>query len=351
MAYFYVTIETIKTIDPIEGADRIQRATLEGLPFQFVIGKDIYKVGERVLYFPIDALIPADVAQKMGVYGKLAGKAKDRVKTIRLRNCISQGVVGPLSLLGPIDLIESLTIPTPEGITAFLRVVKYEPPSILEKGANLRALPCNLTIYDIEGCERNSDVVEFLKPHLCYISEKVEGSNFSVSYDGTKIWVNQRRHTIELLEGAEKHTWWKIAEEQNLTELAKKLYAEYGLTATLYGEMTGPGIQGNIYKLPSHKIFVFDIKLGEDFMNASDFIKFTTENNINTAPSLGVMKLEDFLAPFKSVIEASTGNSLIYPGTLREGIVIKPITEQRIDRFGRAIIKQRDPIYLAGNEN
>jgi RNA ligase (TIGR02306 family) len=291
MAFFGVTIETIKTIDPIEGADRIQRATLENVNFQFVIGKDIFKVGEKVLYFPIDSVIPEELAKALGVFGKLAGKSKDRVKTIKLKGCLSQGVVGPVSL------IASLTDPTPEVITEFLKVVKYEPPTILEKGANLRALPCDLTIYDIEGCERHGKIVDLLMPQTVHISEKMEGSNFSVSFDGEKVYVNQRRHTIELIEGIEPHTWWRVATEEGLIDHAKKLQAKYGKTATIYGEMTGPGIQGNIYKLAKHTIFVFDVKIGENFMDAVEYIVWTKDNNINVAPTIAISTLEEFLKP------------------------------------------------------
>lgn len=346
MAFFGVTKEVIKTIEPIEGADRIQKATVEGLPFTFVVGKDIYKIGETILYFPIDSVIPEALAVKLGVAGKLAGKAKNRVKTVCLKKVYSQGVVGPLSAISGL----AVENPTPEVITEYLGVTKYEPPTILEKGANLRALPCNLTVYDIEGCERNKEIVELLRNQVCHITEKVEGSNFSVSFDGEKVYVNQRRHTIELLEGAEKHTWWRVAEEQGLVDLAKGLFVKHGKTSTIYGEMVGPGIQGNIYKIPKHTVFVFDIKIGEDFMDAVDYIEFVTTNKVNVAPTVSLGTFDLFLAG-RTTVEASNGKSLIYDGTLREGVVIKPMRESRIDRFGRLIIKQRDPIYLAGNDN
>lgn len=346
MAFFGVTIETIKTIEPIEGADRIQKATLDGPTFQFVIAKDAFAVGEKVLYFPIDSIIPEELAKTLGVFGKLAGKAKDRVKTVKLRGVLSQGVIGP------IKIIDSLEDKTPEKITEFLNVKKYEPPAILEKGANLRQLPCGLNVYDIEGCERNMDIVDLLKLKLCYITEKVEGSNFSITYDGTKVWVNQRRHTIEQIEGEALHTWWKVAIESGMVEAVKDLYARnQNIVATIYGEMVGPGIQGNIYKLPSHKVFVFDIKIGDCWMSAYPFKQNVARYGLTPAPEIATVELGSFLSSYKSIVEASHGKSLIYPGTLREGIVIKPVFEEIVEKFGRLIIKQRDPIYLSGNEN
>jgi len=358
MAFFNVTIETIKSIEPIEGADRIQKATLEGLEFTFVVGKDLYKVGEQVLYFPIDSIIPIPLTEKLGVGGKLSGHGKNRVKTIKMKGIFSQGLVGKFSLLEPMLIAQhgedwaskGLEL-KPEEITEWLGVTKYEPTEVMVKGANLRSLPCGLSVYDIEGCDRNKKIVDLLMPQVCYFSEKMEGSNFSISFDGERHWVNQRRHTIENLIGQEMHTWWKVAEELNLLELSKLLFTTYGKIATIYAECCGPGIQSNIYKLTKHTVYAFDIKLGEVFMDAEEFIKFTTLHKIQVAPSLGVMTLEAFLAPYKSIVEASHGKSLVYNGTLREGVVIKPMKEQYIDRFGRLIIKQRDPVYLAGNEN
>lgn len=357
MAFFGVTLETIKTIGPIEGADRIQQATVEGLPFTFVIGKDTFKVGDSVLYFPIDSIIPQSLAEKLGVAGKLAGKDKDRVKTIKLKGVFSQGIVGSTELLtsfieekwGKDWKMKAIEL-NPSEITEWLGVTKYEPPAVLEKGANLKPLPNGLSMYDIEGVDRNQDIFNLLKNQPVYVSEKVEGSNFSVTFDGNKFFVNQRRYTIEPLEGHE-HTWWKVAREQGLMELAQKLAATYSASVTVYGEMTGPGIQGNIYKISTHQVRVFDIKVGTGFLNAMDFLNITVSNNVLIAPSIGIFKNIDEFLNGKTVIEASNGKSIINTNTLREGIVIKPLMEQTLDKFGRLILKQRDPIYLAGTDN
>ena len=360
MAFFGITVERIKTSEKHPNADKLSVCTLENLPFTFVTALNQFKVGEEVIYFPIDSLIPLELANKLGVAGKLAGSNKDRVKTCKLRQVISQGIVGPVQILIPfMDELHGgmdwayAKNPWPDGeeIAECLGVTKYEPPAVLEKGANLKCLPAGLSMYDIEGIERHQDAYAVLKDLPVYISEKVEGSNFSVTWDGTKFFVNQRRFTIEPLEG-HNHTWWKIAEEQGLMAFVKKLAETYPAPVTAYGEMIGPGIQANIYKLATHQVRVFDLKTRDGFIDSKDFLKLTAENNILTAPNLGVYNnLEEFLQG-KDIIAASNGKSALNPVTLREGIVIKPM-EERIfnERFGRLILKQRDPIYLAGNEN
>ena len=118
MAFFGVTIETIKAVWPIKKADFLEAASLDGLNFEFVIAKGSFAPGDRCLYFPVDSLIPAELAEKLGVEGKLAGTDKDRVKTIKLRGQISQGLVGSTDLI-PEGMESS------EEITEHLGVKKY----------------------------------------------------------------------------------------------------------------------------------------------------------------------------------------------------------------------------------
>ena len=190
MAFFGVTKELIASTFPIENAEAIEGATLEGSTFEFVIKKGQFKKGDTVLYFPIDSLIPEWVLEKLGLVGRLSGKDKNRVKTVRLRGQISQGIVAELDLLegmpnAPLDK---------ETITEFLGVEKYEPPAIPCQNANLIRLPIGLSAYDIEGADRYVEVAKILMPQPVEITEKIEGQNFSVTYSAldSKIYVNQR---------------------------------------------------------------------------------------------------------------------------------------------------------------
>ena len=345
MAFFGVTREKIGQIKEHEGADRLQIAKLEGINFQFVIGKDSYEVGDEVLYFPIDAVLPLNTAKAVGLEGKLAGKNKDRVKTVRLRGEISQGVVAPLTILKNPE--ETNT----ELITQELGVTKYDPPPVPCKAGKLVPLPFGMSAYDIEGAERNMDILEQLMDIPVVITEKLEGQNFSISWDGTtqSIHVNQRNYSIQPLEDKE-HDFWRVAREKGLIDLIVKIADDYGRhdNITLYGEYLGPGVQGNIYKLQENTIKLFDLKINEDYLNAIDFIEyFHIDMRVPTVFDSGTLR--KFLLD-QNIVEASHGNSSLNSGVLREGIVIKPENEFRIDGFGRACIKQRDPIYLANEK-
>jgi len=344
MAFFGVTREKIGQIKEHPNADRLQLAKLEGINFQFVIGKDSYEVGDEVLYFPIDSVLPLNTAKAIGLEGKLAGKNKDRVKTVKLRGEISQGVVGSIEILSNPE--ETNT----ELITEELGVTKYEPPVVPCKAGNLIQLPVGLSAYDIEGAERNMDILEYMLDIPVIVTEKLEGQNFSITWDATqeKIFVNQRNYSIEPVEG-KTHDFWAVCQSSWLHLFMQTIDVfNRKNNITLYGEFLGPGVQGNIYKLQAHEVKVFDLKINGDYLNAVDFIEyFDIGVRVPTVFQGGTLR--EFLKD-QNIVEASHGASTLNSGTFREGIVIKPEYEGRHDSIGRLILKQRDPIYLANEK-
>lgn len=378
MSYFGVTAEKIDMVRHHPNADRLDLCTLKDMAFQFVTGRDQYRVGEVVLYFPVDSLLPVELQRKMGVEGMLSGKNKDRVKTVRLRGEISQGLVGPQ------NLAEGWATMSPDvcktkaewgvEIAEWLGVTKYEPAPIDTKAGNLLPLPCGLAAYDIEGAERNIDAVKRLMFEEVVVTEKVEGQNFSVTYDPIEhqVYVNQRNFTIEEIDSAE-HRLWRLARKSSLipnsvypvpTSVVHRDVSESFLgflagiypsqAITVYGEAYGPGIQGNYYKAQDIAVRLFDIKVGVDFVDYPTFVglvhmfwrnDYKHENPI-AVPVLFTGQLREWLED-RTIAEASSGPSTINPNVIREGVVIRPFVEGRHPEIGRLIIKQRDPMYLA----
>ena len=52
------TIEKILSLEPIEGADKIELAKVRG--WNVVVQKGLYEVGDLVIYFEIDTMLPQD---------------------------------------------------------------------------------------------------------------------------------------------------------------------------------------------------------------------------------------------------------------------------------------------------
>ena len=373
MAYFAVTIEKIKKVWKHPDADRLDLVKLEGMDFQCVVGRGDYKEGESVLYFPLDALIPDNVLDKMGLKGKLAGSKRNRVKTIRLRGELSQGLIGPLDLLKgtkPVSMFgnpppdhwifKPLAEMSPKVVTEYLGVTKYEPPVKQAGGyhvGKMAGLPAGLTIYDIEGADRYVEVAEEMMDKLVYISEKAEGSNWSAAYSllDQKYYVNTRKHSLTEIEG-KPSPYWDVTKKYGffdfLSEIAKIQEAKQYVA--LYGEFVGPGVQGNYYNLGERDVYLFDIKIDGRYVNPRRFYELIEEFTLKhdkypdpkIAPILGAnIKLRDWLDG-KTIQEASNGQSVLI-NKPREGIVIRPSEEEYSKILhGRLILKQRSPVYL-----
>lgn len=345
MAFFGVTIETIDSVGQIPNADRIQVAKLQGKDFQFVIGKDTFKPGDRCLYFPVDSVLPDPLIAKMGLTGKLSGKQKNRIKTVKLRGQISQGIVAGVDVLPE----EAKTLVDPDALTQALGVTKYEPPENVCNDGILKPLPDGLSMYDIEGADRYSEVAALLMDKDVLITEKLEGTNASVCVkkDGS-VFVNCRRNTIIEIPEA-KNTYWKAIEQCGLIEMAKKMMETLSEDVTVYGELIGPGIQKNIYALKEHQVRVFDVKIGHKWMPVEPFMAAFSGCAELLVPRLWKGKLSEFLGG-RTIKQASDGMSMLNPMQKREGIVIRPLIEDEVPQFGRLILKQRSPEYLAESD-
>ena len=356
MAFFGVTQETIERVWPHPNADRLDLATLAGVAFQFVVAKGRFTAGERVVYFPIDSVLPAAVTDALGVTGKLAGKTKDRLKTVRLRGEISQGLVGPLSLLDGLDLpADGSPAERAERIAAHLGVVKYEPPPVMSKGALLRPLPAGLSAYDIEGFERFADAAALLMDRPVVVTEKLEGANLSVTHDPDtrRTYVNQRNYTVTLEDGADPaaNAYWAAAGAAGLLAAVETLAAARRRPVTLYGELVGPKVQGNYYGLDGLRVYVFDLKVGAEFAGYGDLKAVAAEHGATLAPVLAEdVTLRQWLGG-RPVAAAANGPSALNPDRLREGVVVRPVAEEYVLGFGRLQLKQRDPVYLGETDN
>lgn len=372
MSKFAVTIESISKIYPHPNADRLELAQIDGMAYQFIIGKGQFHEGDLVVYFPIDSLLPPTVVSYMGLEGKLSGKDKNRVKTIRLRGEISQGVVSDLGILEDCN-IGFYAIGA--DVTEMLGVTKYEVAEDIR--ANLgnsktktRTLPDMVSHYDIEGADRNVKFVnEYLFNTPVFITEKIEGSHCSISRfaDGTVAVCSRNK----LLEGEDNY-WYKGCTNSNLFEAVEFLYqwlSEDDFTpqvVTIRGELIGPGVQGNIYDFKVHHVLVFDIELDGKPIPARRFVDLCNIAGIDTVPQLfnpyiyildGVELNVDqrgMLSTWlndKTLQQASNGYSQLKLDVLREGVVIRPFyEEQYVTGLGRLQLKQRSPQYLSESD-
>ncbi len=347
MSTFAVTTEVIEKIWTHPNADSLELAKLEGMGFQFVIPRGQLSEGELILFFPVDSLVPDYILEYVGLTGKLSGPKKNRVKTIRLRGELSEGLLIPPRQLGLFPI-------TKVGLdmTEKLGVTKYEPPENLSKNARTRTLPPEIKYYDIEGAQRWPDVVEALMDIPVLVTEKIEGSNYAamLKRDGTFV-VCTHGQQVEELEGC-THTWWEVTRKQDIQAKAQELLDNRPLAdyVIIRGEVVGPKIQGNYYNLKDFRLYVFDVEFDGQPVDAAEYEELFFLFDAMLAPCESYGKtLREYLKFMhkETVQDASNGpTQLVVDLLIREGIVIRPMTEQTWPRLGRVILKQRSPDYL-----
>jgi RNA ligase (TIGR02306 family) len=371
MSTFKVSLEIIDTVTKHPNADKLDIATLEGMSFEFVVGRDQYKKGDRVIYFPVDSLMPEDILEAIGLTGKLSGSKKNRIRTIKLRGVFSQGLVASPSLLFPTTDF-SLIMPG-DDLTCLCAVTKYEAPQPGEphiQGApREKTLPDNVSHYDIEGCDRYKKLVEEMLDWPVLVTEKLEGSHTAITrYPDGKIIVCSRNHALQMPDDLSTCRWHLGCKNSGLFRAINELQnnAFQGKQVTIRGELLGPGVQDNIYKLTDYKVVAFEIEVDGKPLSGQDFLKCCFKVGIDNAPILNNIP-DSWRAPQfamfptlrehlegKTTAQASNGPSTYRPEQLREGIVIRPWLEEHnclnVRGVGRPILKHRSPEYLTKSE-
>lgn len=257
-----VTIRKVSQLLPIEGADEIELAVVDG--WQLVVKKGEFKEGDTGVYFEIDSFLPVREEFEFlrpRCYKKMSDGAEGfRLKTIKLRGQISQGLFLPMSILPDntfaktYDIVDNPSADTITlDVTEALGVVKYEPPI----PANLQGLvkgefPSFLRKTDEERVQNLSGVLDTIMGDEFYVTEKLDGSSITIYVKNGVFGVCSRN--LELLE-SEENTYWKVARLLDIESKLKSL----DRNICIQGELIGEGIQGNPYELKGQTIKFFSV--------------------------------------------------------------------------------------------
>ena len=320
------SLQLVKEIQPIEGADKIEKIRIKD--WWVVSQTGTFKVDEPCVYFEIDSLLPSNNP----VFNFLSRGTKEktmlidgkeykgyRLKTIKLRGQISQGLA--LSITEFPTLVEQirkhLTM-IGDDVSDILGIVKYEQPIPAQLAGKIKGyFPSYIPKTDEERIQNCSDILERHKGEIFYITEKIDGCSSTFFKHEGKFGVCSRN--LEL-EETEDNTFWKIVKEFNLAE---KLPDEF----VLQGEIIGEGVQKNPLKLKGQKLFVFnvyDLKNGR-YLDFEDFVKFCEDMGIPSVPIVNSAYTLNNSA--EELLEMANGKSLLSPELDREGLVFRPIIE------------------------
>lgn len=332
------TVERILDIQPIEDADKIEKAFIRG--WQIVVEKDKYKKNELVIYTEIDSLMP-----ERPEFEFLRSRGF-RIRTISLRKQISQGIIFPMDILNnigrltknsPIDNVELFLpigsksiVPLTEGsdVTELLGVTKYDPPMpACLAGIAKGAFPSHSIKTDENRIQNLVDIYEEYKAKYTWIAtEKLDGSSTTYSIVNDEFSVSSRN--LELKE-SDSNTFWKVAKELDIESKMRRFMSDNEFSSlTMQGELIGEGIQKNKYKLKGQTIRFFRVfdPLSYKFLPYRDAINAVSDMGLDFVPIIEMnMELPETI---NDIILYADGRSALYD-TAREGIVF--IADKIID--------------------
>ncbi len=308
------SIQRIIKLEPIPGADAI-------------VKKHEFNEGDLCVYVEIDALLPdKPVFEFMKPRGM-------RVRTIRLRGQISQGICFPLSILpGDMRIEEGLNV------TAELEIEEYEQPIPAALSGIMKGpFPSFIPKTDETRVQLLQELLDRLKGEPCYVAEKLDGSSVTYFVKDGAFGVCSRN--MELIETPD-NTLWKLARDLEIEERLVALKGNYAIQ----GEIIGEGVQGNKYRLKGQQVFffsVFDIDAYR-FFAFNDFVRIMDQLALTTVP---VLESKYVLSgSIEELVNKSIGKSVLY-NVEREGIVIRPLIEKN-DLIGRVSFKAISPEFL-----
>jgi len=312
------TVRYIREILPIEGADNIEIAVVDG--WNCIVKKGDFKSREIIVYIEIDSFIPIhpyfEYLRKSS-YKKMGDQEGFRLKTVKLRGVLSQGLVVSLKGLIKEGLLENRDYVTGfDDVTQKLGIKLYEPPIPAQLSGKMKGnFPSFIPKTDEERVQ-NLEYHKLIKEEY-YVTEKLDGSSITIYLKDDTFGVCSRN--IDLLED-EDNTFWRVTRKLDIENRLRK----HGLNGfAIQGELIGEGIQGNKYKIKGHhiKFFnVYNIMSGKRFEleKMKEIIINTLE--LETVPILN----EKFKIPnnIEELIKFAEGKSQLWD-TEREGIVVR----------------------------
>lgn len=360
MSNFAVTINSVR-IEEHPNADALQIARIGD--YASIVRRNQFANGDLVAYIPEGAILPVDLIAELGLTGKLAGPDANRVKAVKLRGVLSQG----------------LCLAAREGwrlgddVTSLLNITKYDPPVPAGFQGELQNVGSGRVIkYDIENFKRFPDVFE--AGEMVVMTEKCHGTFALFGVLGTDnrmvgATIPEERLIISSKGVAGRGLAFKPASEANANNLYVRTALQlnllsavekaFGLERDVYimGEIFGPGVQDLAYGLSKPQFRIFDIYVGTPgaghFLNDSELDVACNNLGINRVPVL-------YRGPFsREVMDTYTNGKETVSGKgmhTREGVVIRSAVERQLYShdlpcWGRVQLKSVSEDYLLRRGN
>lgn len=352
MATFAVKVVPV-TIEPHHNADALEIARIGG--YFSVVGKSVYSSGDLVAYIPEQAIVPDAILEELGLTGRLAGSKANRVKAIRLRGVLSQGICYPARP----GWVEG------QDVTEELGIVKYEPPVPTTMSGLVYGAGHDRTLrYDIENIKRYPDVL--VENEAVVFTEKIHGTWAQLGLVSPQMAHPEHGRLVVSSKGfasrglafvpdAEENAnnlYLRVARHLDIVARIERVFGTTGESVFVLGEVFGRGVQDLAYGASAASdeelgFRVFDVYVGDPGIG-----KYLDDAALSAAvESMGLSRVPVvYRGPLsEAVLSEHTGGRESVSGQgshIREGVVVRPCTERRDPLLGRVQLKSINPKYL-----
>src|SRR3954465_9151538 len=256
------SIQTVIGGGAIPNAGAIEKIRVLG--WWVVVKKGEHQSGDKLVYCEIDSLLPerpefeflrasSFKPAQTDATGVVTLPAGFRIKTVKLRGQVSQGICFPLSVLPP-------GAPTEEGadVTDLLGVLKWEPPIPVGMGGKVKGgFPGFLPKTDETRVQVLEPVLARHRGKTFYVTEKLDGTSFTAFLRQGQFGICSRNLWMD--ETDESNTLVRVSRGLKLEEKLRAARERLGFDSAVQAEVIGPGIQKNKYGLKAVTLRVFNV--------------------------------------------------------------------------------------------
>jgi RNA ligase (TIGR02306 family) len=352
MSSFFVKVERLK-IEPHHNADALEIARVGA--YMSIVRRGDFVTGDLAAYIPEQAVVPQGLLQEMGLEGRLAGKDKDRVKAIKLRGVLSQG----LCYRAKPEWREG------DDVTAALGITKYEPPiPTAMSGAVYAAGLERCMRYDIENVKRfpealeaGEEVVFTEKLHgtwaqLGLIPEADAHPEHGPLVVASKGFASKGLAFIPDAEENAQNLYLRVARRFEVEAKLRAAFPNSAAPVFVLGEIFGSGVQDLSYGASARQDDALGLRVFDIYIGTPGQGRYLDDAELEaTCATLGLARVPVvYRGPFSAeVMEAHTKGKETVSGRalhLREGVVIRPVRERSHDGLGRVQLKSVSEDYL-----
>lgn len=333
------SIQRIIEVLPHPNPEVVNLEVARVLGWKVCVKKGEFKAGDLCVYMEIDSLLP-----EKPEFEFLRPKGF-RIKTIKLKGQVSQGIVFPISLVfAKLNLEGDLSLLEGVDVTQHIGVVKYEPAIHFTLGGEIKGhFPGFLKKTDETRIQAFPRLLERYKGERFYVTEKLDGSSMTVYFKDGEFGICSRNYELK---DVDTNALWKTAKALDLPQKLKAL----GRNIAIQGELIGPGIQGNKYKLNALQFRPFNaIDINESKrIGAIELFELCSLLELQHVPLIDFWFVLNH--DIDQLVAYADGKSKLNPATDREGVVIRWIEEKFDEDIGDLSFKVISPSFLLKND-